>query len=160
MNVDVSMSNLRLDTVFTMQAGSCLVKGGQKANPAIYNACLDIAERYLCYYWRDGNEVLHVGSVSDDYRHKKNNLWGRVSNYLQNHRDGATNKNVFDDVNRLLDAHCVEFGVFRFDSCSIGKQTFTYTQCCHAPGISFFIRMIEDVLIGFYRAHQQCKWNR
>ncbi|MCE9614878.1 MAG: hypothetical protein K8T26_11415 [Lentisphaerae bacterium] len=167
MNLTVTISNMRHHHVITLTRGNLLIKAGQKKHPAFYNSCCQIQERFLCYYWKQGQEVLYVGSVSKDYKGKKNNLWARVGNYLQNHtktntitKHANTNKNVFDAANRLLATYDLEFGVFRFDNCEVGAKHYPYADCCNDPELSFLTCMIEDVLIGYYRSLGQCTWNR
>jgi len=137
--------------------GDRLVKGGKKVNSVIWAACENVRYRFVCYYWRSDGKLKYVGCTSKDYKDHSGNLLGRMANYLQNHREGATNKNVFDAVNLLLEHVEVEFGRFHFDSCKVGDRLFTYDQVSGDGDLTY---MIENLLIGFYKSKGQCEWNR
>ena len=142
--------------VFTVKTGDSLIKGGEKANQQIHDACRKIQDRFLCYYWKTGDEVLYVGSVTKDYKNKNNNLIGRIGNYLQNH-NGTTNLRVFGLANTTLKKSDLEFGIFAFSSLKINGEAFEHSKCAENSDLMY---MIENVLIGYFKSRKQCVWNR
>ena len=157
MNLNIEIQNLRLESVILLKKGARLVKGGKAANPAMWKACEGINDRFLCYYWKHGGMVRYVGCTSRDYKGRKSNLLGRMSQYLSNHRDRATNKNVFEAVNRTLKTTEVEFGRFTFTGCMVDNVLHDYRRCSNAGDLTL---MIEHLLIGFYKSLGQSEWNR
>lgn len=152
----VSIEELELRTVFTVEKNQELTKGGKKANEVIYKACEKIEDRFLCYYWKTSDKVLYVGSVTKDYKDKTNNLIGRIGNYLQNHH-GTTNKRVFETANDTLKESALEFGVFSFKSVTINQDSHPHAECIQNGDMMY---MIENILIGYFKSLGECIWNR
>jgi|SRR3990172_9133964 len=158
MNVHIEIIELQIYDVFTIPHSEHIVKGGKKANPLIFEACAGIDDKYFCYCWRTSNNILYVGSVTADYTSSqhKNNLLGRLGNYLQNH-SGTTNKMVFDNINATLSKATVSLGLFRFKCIALDNDRWNYTDCSKKPEV---MQMLEEILICRYRLLGQAQWNR
>ena len=156
MNLIVQLEQLSLKPIFRLNKGQSLVKGGRGRNPFVFQSCQEITDRFFCYFWKTEDTAFYVGSVSKDYKGKQNNLVGRIGNYLQNHTVGNTNKKVFEAANDVLQTTSITFGIFRFQTLAIDEDKISYEQCSKNGTL---IRMIEAVLIGFYKRNHQCAWN-
>lgn len=161
MNFCAQLVNLRLVPVHTLKIGDYLVKGGDKKNADLCASCKKVPHKCLCYYWECGGKICYVGSATP-YKQHKTSLLGRVLNYLQNHTESKkgeaqVNKRVFNNVNKLLKAQQVEFGIFEFDILTVRDRTLSFNECSTNPDV---IGMLEYTLICHYKLLGQAEWNK
>lgn len=158
-NVNVQIVNLRPIPVHIIQKDSALYKGGVKKNSALLKACAKVSEKHLCYYWRSQNKILYIGSAKPYINHRTT-LYGRVSQYLQNHREvnGKKNQNkrIFEALKNQLKKSDVELGRFVFDFITARDFTLSYNEFSSNNNLTV---MIEQVLIGYHRLQSEATWN-
>jgi hypothetical protein len=155
----MQLVNLRLIPVYEIRQNQRLKKGGTRDNRNLCAACNSVKAQNLCYFWRSGERILYVGSATER-KNKNSTLLSRVLNYLQTHAGDRgrvnQNKRLFDNINDQLEVSDVSLGRFECDVVTVRDFTITHEDCTRSPHMT---KMIEALLIGYFRLQQQVPWN-
>jgi hypothetical protein len=165
MDLSLKINDWSWKDVYKIPMNTPLIKGRHGLYHEIVKAAGEFQNRFGCYAWGTSSDrLLYVGSFSQDYQrgNYKSNLHGRIHNYLQNHRlkgNGRKNTNlmVFENIGQALLSYNVTLYIFAFDFLIIGQDVVDYA---HYSEDGELVRAVEQLLITFFRRHNQCAWNR
>jgi len=124
---------------------------------------LEVDMQFGVYSFQNSNaDVLYCGSFSP-YVTERSSLWGRMKNYLCNHRvrkgQRNTNKRLFDLINSRLREDSISINVLaqgQIEWKTNDRTSARLSEFLNDPGKT---KLMERILIEYYRLDDKAQWH-
>jgi hypothetical protein len=166
MDIWFNLRNLIWREVHLIRQGTRLVTGfgpNNEINRKIRDKARQYHDKYGVYSFQnpDDGTVYYCGSFSP-YQNEESGLAGRITKYLETRGGGQdTNSKVFNKINEQIKMNPVAIKILDLSELRIEERdgpasnTFWITSIDNGD----IARLIERMMIAFYRYHNQCRWN-